>query len=314
MNNMRQYLLVTLVLILTNACIESKDKGKVNLELMTDTLIVELLPNRVVRTDQFINGDSLKSKISREEYFNDCLIVKEVYRNYMTSEYDGYGDGENQYFYNKGKKLILKYFIESSDGDTVKFSYQYFTNNRECNITVSDLRKRLKKNMPHGDVIEPEDLTEKRVWLFSTMWKNSYDKNNRLIQHYEPIKDNSNTNQNRYTYKYHKGELIEADSYINDSTLYWTEKYEYKENEIIMTNDNLKKESDGDWLLPFYIEITKLDQNKNKIIIEKYDNKRVLMRRYLNKYDEKNRLIKTDCFDEKNNLKLSQRLIYESSK
>jgi hypothetical protein len=309
---MRQHLFTILILILIISCNEPKNNGNSSLEPIADTIIVNLLPNRVVKTEQFTNGDSLKSKIAKEEYFNGSLIVKEVYRNYMTSEYDGFGDGEYQYFYNKEKKLIHEFYIESPSGDTVKSIYKYFKNSKDCHIYVYDFRRRLRSDMPHTDIIQEKDLTEKRIWLFNTMYINSYDKNDNLIRHYEPPKEFYYTNQNLYTYRYKGNKLIEEDSYLNDSILYWTEKYVYKKNEIIMTHDNLKRDKEDKWLLPFYIEITKLDNKGNAVNIEKYDNKEVLMRRYINAYDNKNRLVKMECFNEKNDLKLSHKLYYEA--
>jgi len=79
-----------------------------------------------------------------------------------------------------------------------------------------------------------------------------------------------------------------------------------------MTHFNHDLEKDNSWTLPFYREISKLDNNGNAIFIEKYDNKEVLMRQYINTYDNKNRLIKMECFDEKNTLKLSHKLLYEA--
>ncbi len=308
---MRQHLLTILILISFISCNEPKNKSNSSLERLADTIIIDLLPNRVVKTLQFINGDSLKSKIAKEEYYNDRMIVKEVYRKYMTSEYDGYGDGEYQYFYNKEKKLILEYYIELPSEDTVMYRYQYFKNSRDCHVLAYDLRRRLKSGVPHGDIIQEEDLTERRIWLYDRMWINSYDKNDKLIRHFEPIKEFSITNQNLYTYKYKNNKLVEEKSFLNNSILYYSEIYEYKKNEILMTHYNHDLEKDNTWTLPFYHEITKLDNNGNAIIIEKYDNKELLMRRYINAYDNRNRLVKMECYDEKNDLKLSHKLFYD---
>lgn len=237
------------MLVLIIACNSPKERGNVNLRPITDTLIVELKPNRLVKTKQFKDGDSLNITIAKEEYFYDNILIREIYRNYMTSEYDGRGDGEYQYFYNKEKKLIFEYYIESPSGDTVKNIYKYFKNSRDCHVLVYDYRRRLKKDMPHGDLITDEDLTEKRIWLYNTMWINTYDDKNRLIQHYIPIKDSSYTNQNRYTFRFEKDKLVEESSFLDDNKPYYSEKYEYNNDQIVMTHINF-----DNWPIPFYPE------------------------------------------------------------
>ena len=75
-------------------------------------------------------------------------------------------------------------------------------------------------------------------------------------------------------------------------------------------NHNIDK--DNNWILPFYSEISKLDNNGNTLSIEEYDNKKTLMRKYINLYDKNNRLIKMECFDENNKLRVTHNLHYET--
>lgn len=46
-------------------------------------------------------------------------------------------------------------------------------------------------------------------------------------------------------------------------------------------NQNIDK--NNNWILPFYSEISKLDNNGNTILIEKYDNKIILTTIYVNR-------------------------------
>lgn len=46
-------------------------------------------------------------------------------------------------------------------------------------------------------------------------------------------------------------------------------------------NQNIDK--NNNWILPFYSEISKLDNNGNTILIEKYDNKIILTTKYINR-------------------------------
>lgn len=306
---MRHYLFAIFMLCTCCSCFNSKNNAITKSELRTDTIAVDLSPNIYIKTIQYVDGDSLKGKVAKEQFYCDSILIKEVYKNYITSEFDGYGDGEYQYFYNKNKKMILKYFIESPSGDSIKYIYKYFTN-KDSEVTVYDFRRRLKPNMPHGDIIEPEDLTEKRIWLYDTKWINSYDGNNNLIRHYEINKNPSMTNQNLYTYKFSNNKLIETKSFINDSVLYWSEKYNYSGREINMIHDNIG-EKDNSWILPFYSEKIRLDNIGNKTMIERFDNKGKLMLRYENKYDLKNRLVKMECYNEESVLKLRHVISYE---
>jgi hypothetical protein len=307
---MRHLLLTILVVSIATTCNATKEKDK-NQALLSDTTFVDFKPNRVVKTEQFLNGDSLKPKITKIGYYHDSLIVRETYCNYMTSEYDGAGDGDYYYYYNKNKILVRRDFIEQSSGDTVRQNYRY-SNNHTCNITVYDCRRRLKTNMAHGDVISDEDLTTEKIWLYNKMWTNTYNENNKLIKHYEPIKDKSYTVQNRYIYKYDNDKLIEENSFLNDTIPYYTETFEYNKDKVIMNHVNHNMGKDNNWILPFYSEISKLDNNGNTILIEEYDNKRILMRKYVNLYDKSNRLIKMECFDENNKLRVTHNLHYET--
>jgi len=309
--NMRHSLLGIIALLLC-CCINSKNNFSTKTELKIDTIAIDLNPNQYNKTIQYINGDILNGKTAKEEFYFDTLLIKEVYKNYMTSEYDGYGDGEYQYFYNKDKKLIIKYYIESPSGDSTKYIFKYFSN-RDCEVTVYDFRKRLKSNMPHGDEIGPEDFNEYRTWFYKCKWINSFDENNKLIKHYEIKKNPSRTSQNLYIYKYQDNKLIVAKSFLNDSVLYWSEKYEYSHIEIKMIHNNVP-DKDNSWILPYYYEKTKLDNHGNDTLIEKYDDKKNMMRRYLKKYDSKNRLIRLECFNEKNILKLKHIIVYEMIK
>ena len=106
--------------------------------------------------------------------------------------------------------------------------------------------------------------------------------------------------------------MIEENSFLNDTTLYYTEKFEYKNNEVTMNHVNHNLEKDNKWILPFYSEISKLDKNGNTVLIEKYDNKRILMRKYINLYDKNNRLIKMECFDKNDKLRVTHNLYYET--
>ena len=307
---MRHLLLTILVISIATSCSATKEKDN-RQTLLSDTTCVDFKPNREVKTEQFLDGDSLKRKITRIEYYHDSLIVSETYRNYMTSECDGAGNGDYYYYYNKNKKLIRRDFIEQLSGDTVRQNYRY-PNNQSCNITVFDCRRRLKADMPHGDVITEDDKTTERIWLYNRTWTNMYNEKNKLIEHYEPIKNKSYTVQNRYTYKYENDRLIEENSFLNDTTLYYTETFEYKNNEVILNHVNHNIDKNNNWILPFYSEISKLDNNGNTILIEKYDNKRILMRKYINLYDRNNRLIKMECFDENNKLRVTHNLHYET--
>jgi hypothetical protein len=307
---------MSIILILAGfSCKESSKIGqKYNKQLVTepciDTTVVEFKPNFIVKTKQFLNGDTLKWQLSKIEYFYDSLIIKEIYHNHMTSENNAFVDGEYQYFYDKNNRLKFKYYIESTSGDTTKSCYEYFNNNRDYNELVYDFKRRLKSGMPHGDIIEEDDLTKERIWLYNETITHFYDDSNNLIQLYQPIIDKDFIVQNKYTYKYQGNKLIEENSYLNDTVLYWTEKYEYKPDEIIMTHNNIK-EKNNKWIIPYYFEISKLDKYGNVIEIEEIDNNKKLMNRFLNSYDLKNRLIKMECFDNQNNLKVCHKLQYE---
>jgi len=307
---MRHLFLTIIVILFATFCIATKEKDN-RQTLLSDTTFVDFKPNRVVKTEQFLNVDSLNQKITKIEYYHDSIKVRETYRNYMTSEYDGAVNGDYYYYYNKNKRLIRRDLIEQPSCDTVRQNYRY-PNNQSCNITVFDCRRRLKANMPHGDLITEGDKTTERIWLYDRTWTNTYNEKNKLIEYYEPIKDKSYSAQNRYTYKYENDKLIEENSFLNDTTLYYTEKFEYKDNEVSMNHVNRNLEKDNKWILPFYSEILKLDKNRNIVLIEKYDNKRTLMRKYINLYDKNNRLIKMKCFDGNNKLRVTHNLHYET--
>lgn len=279
-------------------------------EPQIDTTIVKYEPNRIVKTEQFMNSDSLKKRISKIEYYYDNLLIKEIYRHNWTSEYECSVDGDYQYFYDKNKKLKFKYFIELLSGDTVKYCYKYYDNGLDYDMLIYDFRKRLKAGKPHGDVIMPENLTEKRIWLYDKSWEYKFNKQGKLIQRYQPIKDNSITVQNKFTLKYIDNRLQEENSFLNDTCLTWTEKYEYHIDEIIMTHDNLEK--GGKWTIPIYYEITKQDKNGNIIVITELDEEKKLMRKYLKSYDDSNRLVRMECYDNHYKLRITHKLNYEN--
>jgi hypothetical protein len=311
---MKKCLLTISIIIAVYSCSLTKKFGPSNkhqIEPCIDTTFITYKPNLIVTTQQFLNGDSIEGLISKIEYFHDSILVKEIYRGHMTSEYEGLGDGDYQYFYDKNKKLKFKYFIDYRSGDTTKYCCEYFINNRDYKELEYDLRRRLKTGMPHGDIIEEKDLTKERIWLYNTTRIHFYNENNNLIELYEPTKESDITIQNKYTFKYQGNKLVEEDSYLNDTTLYWTEKFVYKTDEIILTHDNLNIEKGNKWLIPFYIKITKLNKQGNPTSIEEIDNNKTLMTRFLNFYDSNNRLIKIECFDKQNNLKVCHKIHYE---
>lgn len=311
---MKKYFLTILLIIIGYSCSLTNKIGQSNkfqIEPCIDTTVIEDRPNLIVKTTQFLNGDSIKGRISKIEYFHDNLILKEINRDHMTSEYEGSVNGDYQYFYDKNKRLNFKYFIEYQSGDTTKYCREYFSNNRDYKELEYDFRRRLKSGMPHGDIIEEQDLTKERIWLYNTTRIYYYDENSNLVQLYQPIKDSVIYVQNKYTYKYQGIKLVEETSYLNDTLLYWIEKYEYKPDEIIMTHNNLKIEKGNPWIIPSYFKISKLDNDGNPIEIEEIDNNKNLMTRFLNYYDSNNRLVKMECFDKQNTLKVCHKILYE---
>lgn len=259
-------------------------------------------------THQYLKNDSLTLKIVKEECFLDGLLLKEEYRNdYMSSEYDGTANAEYLYNYNKEKRLIRKYCIESfMDNDTVKYEYLYSRNSNDVKILISDYRKRFKKKSKNNSIVTEEDYTTNRTWKDEKIWIKKYDDKNRLIEHYEPTNDIYSNSQNRYTYKYENDKLVEKKSFLSDNTLYWTEILKYKGDSIITTHTN-----ENHFPIPFYTEIQLLDENESTILLERFNDKNILMRRYKYVYDSQNRLIRMQCFNEKNELMVTHKLTYE---
>ena len=162
------------LLLIISSC--NKERNPKNFS-SSDTLIVDLTPNRKVIIQQFFDGDSLNIKTAKVDYYYNDIILKERYNGFMTSEYDGYADGEYQYYYNQKEKLLLEYYIESASGDTVKRIYRYSNDYRICTIWEYDLRKRLKSDRLHGDILDSSDFTQNRLWLFNEKWTKSFDSN-----------------------------------------------------------------------------------------------------------------------------------------
>lgn len=289
-----------------NSCNETKELN-VKHTFIPDKKIIDLKPNRIVKTYQFLKGDSTKKWIAKTEFWHDTLIVKEVYRNYMTSEFIGFGDGDYYYYYDKNRKLRRRDFVEKPSGDTVRQEYKYHHN--ECKVFIYDCSRRLKLGMAHGDVVTEEDLTAKRIWLYNKMRIIKYDNKNRIIETYEPLKYDYYISQNRYTYRFEGDKLIEAKSFLNDTILYYTEKYKYQGDESIMNHFSYDEEKKCPLLS--YSETSRKDKNGNIIEVEKYDENKVLLRKDVKVYDNQNRLIKMESFDGNKTLKVSHLLYFE---
>ncbi|NDV68038.1 hypothetical protein [Dysgonomonas sp. 25] len=299
-------LIIPILLFLLSAC--NKSNGEHVATISNDTIVFEFEPNLLVKTEQYLKTDSLNPKIVKEAYYSDSLLLREIYcNNYMSSEYDGSTDAEYVYCYNKNKRLILKYCIESFlKGDTVRYQYQYFDENNNCEILIYDCRKRLKNDsISDRCMITEDDYTKDRIWQYKTKWIKKYDEQNRLIEHAKSITDSSRQCQNLYTYKYQGNKLVEKKSFLNNNIPYWTEVYEYNGDSIKMAHTN-----HDSFPIPFYTKITISDKKGNPIVSKKFDNNGGLMRVYRYSYDDNDRLKTMRCFNGENELKVTHSLVY----
>lgn len=305
----RCILLIPVVIFFLSACSKQNPKIRTTLAISSDTTILYFEPSLIVRTIQYLKEDSLNLMLVKEEFYSDSLLLKEIYcNNYMSSEYDGTTDAEYLYYYNKNKQLVLKYCVESFwEGDTIKYQYQYYNGNTNCNILVSDCRRRLKNDsISHRCIVSDDNYTEERVWKYMTTITKKYQEG-RLIEQLEPIEREYNRKQNRYTYEYDGDKLLKKMSFLDNKIPYWTESIEYKKDTIKTTHVN-----HDSFPIPFYTEIQTLDTNGNVILLEKYDNNNLLMRRYRYTFDIDGRLVKMQCFNGKDELKVTHIITYKS--
>ncbi len=304
---MKQYLLIMGIIFPVFICTANNKSKTINQEPFIDSSVVKYKPNRIVRTEQFLNSDSLKKSTSKIEYYYDSLILKEVYIYNWEDDVTRSPLGEYDYYYDKNKCLKFKYFIDAKSGDTLKYCYKYSSQNRNYSILIYDCKKRLRSDLPHTDIILSDDLTKERIWLYSKTYEYKFNNTGQLIQQYEPINDKSVYVQNNYTRKYKNNQLTEERSYLNDTILCWIKKYEYTNNEIIMIQTNPRRKT-----LPYSYSISQTDRNNNILTTETTDNNKKLMYRYIYSYDEKTRLILMKYFNYNNQLKLTHILHYET--
>lgn len=291
---MHKYILILTTFVITITACNNKNYNDVKSKatLSNDTIVHEFEPNRKVTTSQFLKSDSLNTKIVNIQYFSDSLILNDIYCNdYMSSEYDGTADAEYHYYYNNERKLLFKYSYCWLD--TSKYQCQYFNENNNCHI--------LKYNYS-GEInnVSHPDSAEDSIWVYASTFIERNDKLGNRLEYFD------SPNRIRYTYKYANDKLIEEKSFINDNIPYWTENIEYKNDTIKRTHIN-----HDSFPIPSYTEFEVLDKNGNIISLEKYDDKNRLMRRYKYSFDSENRLIKMQCFNENDELKVTHTLTYE---
>lgn len=306
---MYKYVSIFLILFFNIACKFNNTEGT-KMTISADSLLFDFKPNLQITTQQYLGEDSLNLKIVKIAHYLDTLLLDEkYYNNYMSSEYDGTSDAEYLYYYNKNKQLVLRYTIESFlRGDTVKYQYQYYNENNDCTILVSDCRRRLKNDSTFNrHMITEDDFTEERIWKYSKTIVEKHDEQGRLVEWTESAKEGYDKKQDRYTYEYEGDKPIKKTSFFNDNIPQCTETFEYKKDtiKIISTIHDSSP-------IPFYIEIETLDSLGNVISRDKYDDKNNLMRRHEYSFDLDNRLIKMQCFNGKHELKVTHKLVYKS--
>lgn len=309
---MAKYLLIIWLIFLGYSCNrtgQSESQSEPQFELQSephiDTTVIKYEPNRVVKTEH-IGSDASKKSITKIEYYYDSLLTQEIYRSYQSSEGSLLGDVTNQYFYDKYKKLKFRYSIDNYSKDTVKYCYRYYEDTSEYDAMLYSFKKRMINKLPSGHVVTPEDLTEKRIWVYDKFFRYNLNEQGKLIKWYLSAIDGSLKGQHETTLKYVDNRLQEISSFFNDTCVVIT-KYEYHGNKTIITYNDIKENSKK-------TKITKQDKNGNTVLVKEFDSKGKLLYKSSNFYDKNNRLVRMEYASGDNDRKFTHKVTYEDIK
>jgi len=208
---------------------------------------------------------------------------------------------------------ILEYYYKNdektpSEGAT-KTTYYYDDQKRLTRTVSFDFEKRLRKDVDKGFgraggcIITEKDYEKYKSWEIFSVWNYKYDQSGKLVEKFAPI---FNSTQNRYTYKYdEKGRLIEERSLENER-LIWVESYVYYDlgHEFTRTwfeNGQRRKDYDGKYhpIDTFRYKIDKFGNETDELVIEEGGRQVSRHKKY---YDEKNRIIRNEIYDENDKL------------
>lgn len=291
-------MLVVLQLICASCSLKNGDID--DLVLLTDTLTVNLKPNRIVQTYQFTGDDSSNTKLVKVEYSFNNFILKEVYSGYKETEFDGMVDGVYLDFYNKHGQSILRYFCNTNWGDSTLYKYYYCKSKR---IRLVDVYKNEPISLGGDDDFDNNNSNDKRQWIYAGRSIQTSDVYNQMIEQYDLGENNSK--KSLIKYNYFQNRLVEVSSFDDDNNPFYHESFKYFKDSIVMIHKN----NDFHWL-PFYSEISKVDKFGNVLVLKKFDNKNRLMHTFIYSYKD-NKLVSSDFYNEKSGYKVSHRMIYK---
>lgn len=225
--------------------------------------------------------------------------------------FESYVDATTISFYDSAGRTKYEYYRQdegSSRGGLDKIVYEYDEKGKVLKSITYDFQRRIRADVdkgygrPGGCIVTEEDYEKKKTWAIETIWENRYDDSGNLVERYAPV---INSTQNRYLSKYDSlNRLIEERSLENDR-LVWIEKYTYypqgyEYSRTWFEADGSRGKNYKGEIEP--IDIFKFRTDKNGNVTEEIstDETGRLSSRDRKYYDEKNRLIKHEIFNENN--------------
>lgn len=308
MKNSYAFLLVFIL-----GCNATKNKGEGNADF--ETLPTEKEINftyeayAACSTYYYFAKDTVNPILARVLWVDNKGNDKE--ENYI--EYESYVPATSFSIYDSlGRQLIEYYRIDDENDKGVlskTFSYYNTSGNLFKSVEFS-YKRRLKKGVekgiasPGGCIITADDYEKYKSWDLEKIWNYLYDKQGKLI---EKISPKNSSSQNRYLYKYDStGRLMEERS-LEDEYPVWTESYTYSYNGYEFTRTWFEK--DGSRLKKWDKTLEsvdtfryKTDRNNNIISETVIEESGRVVSTDINSYDDKNRIIRHEIYDEKNKL------------
>ncbi len=260
------------------------------------------------RTYYFFATDTTKPILSRIIGYDEKGNEKEVVYHF----YESYVPATSIVFYDSSGRTSERYYrIDEKPGfgSLSKTLYEYGEGDRLIKSISFGFEKRIRKDVdkglgrPGGCIITEEDYEKNKSWEISSVWIYKYDEAGKLIEKLAPI---INSTQNRYTYKYdEKGRLSEERSLENER-LIWIESYTYNDGGYEYTrtwyeNGQRSKDYNGKFE-PIDTIRHRIDKFGNETDEQTIEEGGRQISRHKKYYDDKNRIIRNEIYDENDKL------------